>query len=235
MKRLACALDRPEAVLAIGVLLPWLLIVADPAVFRGSALSMGGSFLGEYRALAYVTTLVFTASLLLRLVKPYARSLLSGVLGTGALFSLGLGLLLLPLSLVGSLFAGLGLLGLLPFLFSYVYAAQALKAWRSLPARAPRQAAAATALAGCLLPILPSATAHILVERRFRAVLEEATSDDPARRRQGIESLRGLRPIVDLHRLGGIYLAETDPRRKLRIANAFEWLTGESIQVAVMD
>src|SRR6478735_10105913 len=65
---------------------------------------------------------------------------LAGVLLAATLFATGLGLVMLPTSILGTLFAGIGVLGLSPFLTALVFGARTRLAFRDAPAegRLPR-------------------------------------------------------------------------------------------------
>jgi hypothetical protein len=99
--------------LVVGCLMPLLFIVVDPAVFRaGTILPFGGAYLGAYRAFVYAATALAALLLVRALNVSRASELEAGMLygATGVAFLLGV--VLLPLSIAGILFFGLGLLGL---------------------------------------------------------------------------------------------------------------------------
>jgi len=90
--------------LVVGCLLPIFFLLVDPAVFRAGMLPFGGAYLGAYRAFGYGATLL-AALLLARSFKSSRPSeLAAGMLygATGVAFLLGI--VLLPLSLVGTIF-----------------------------------------------------------------------------------------------------------------------------------
>lgn len=110
--------------IAFGLVLPVLCFVFDPIVFREWHGGRGG-FYGRWQSYAYtVSTLemVALAAWLLRsrgAGRPPAA--LGGVLVAGGLFSLVVGMAILPLSLLGLIFFFVGVFGFIPFPTAVVY------------------------------------------------------------------------------------------------------------------
>lgn len=114
-----------------GVILPVLCFAADPIVFKGDFLH--GPFFGEYQVLAYLTSAieiaVFIAWRSLREHLTTFSAPLAGVLFAGGLFSTAIGVLILPLSVLGLMFL-VGVLGFVPFLTAFVYFRSAVRAMK---------------------------------------------------------------------------------------------------------
>src|ERR1041385_4442539 len=123
--------DRFDVV--FGIVLPVICLVLDPIVFQGG-------FFGERPVLARFQLFAYLFSglqigiflcwrTLARHLAP-AAGLIGGVLLAGALFSLVVGVLIFPLTLVG-LIVLIGIVGFTPFLTSFVYLRTGIRALRS--------------------------------------------------------------------------------------------------------
>jgi len=114
-----------------GIVLPVACLVFDPVVFRGGF--AGGPLLGPFKLFAYALIALEIAALGAWLALRGRAGVwcgpLGGVMTAGALFSLVVGVVLLPFSLLGLMFL-IGVLGFSPFLAALVY-------WRN-GGRAPR-------------------------------------------------------------------------------------------------
>lgn len=110
--------------IAFGIILPVLCFVFDPIVFRGWFMGGGGVY-GHFRSYAYTVgalEMVALAAWLLRAGgagRPQAA--LGGVLFAGGIFSLAVGVLIMPLSLLGLIFFLAGVFGFTPFPTAVVY------------------------------------------------------------------------------------------------------------------
>jgi hypothetical protein len=107
-----------------GLILPVLCLVFDPGLICQYKL-----VILAYPAIG-LQMLVLVLWLLLGPVRPWFSALMAGLLMVGVLIAGGIGLAMLPLSLVGLLAMGIGLLGLTPFLTAYVFGRNAGKALR---------------------------------------------------------------------------------------------------------
>jgi len=117
--------------IVFGILAPIVCFIIDPGVFQRTAL---GGLLVDYYLFAYlgagigIITLIFQLSWGKRL--RMGGGIMAGVLLAGALVALLIGLLILPTSLLGILAYGIGLLGFIPFLTSFVFFRNGLRALR---------------------------------------------------------------------------------------------------------
>lgn len=113
-----------------GVALPLVCFAADPLVFR-SWQGSGYAMMGEYKIFAYALSIVSIMSMAAWLLwgqrlgelRPY----LGGLFLAGSVVSLIVGLVLLPLSLIGIFFFW-GLLGFTPLLAGFVYLRNGVRA-----------------------------------------------------------------------------------------------------------
>jgi len=132
-------LQRPATAWWVGIIMPIGMVIADPAIFRGSAAGDGPE-LGAVMPGCYCAILLGMIALAYHLRARGPSAYLAGVLLAATLFATGLGLVMLPTSILGTLFAGIGVLGLSPFLTALVFGARTRLAFRDAPAegRLPR-------------------------------------------------------------------------------------------------
>lgn len=222
----------------VGIVLPVACLVLDPFVFRDGWAGIG-PLLGPLRLFAYALVALEIAALAAWLALRNRAGVWTGPLGgamtAGALFSLLVGLLLLPFSVVGLMFL-IGLLGFSPFLAALVY-------WRN--GRRARRAAASfltagqrrwlPVAAGVLALALP-ALAQLEVSRLVARSAAELAGADAARAASAARTLRvvGWAAGDDLDQLVWAYSNETDAARKERLARAYCDLTGRDIEYRLM-
>jgi hypothetical protein len=162
------------------------------------------------------------------LVRGCCPSLLAGTLVVGSLASLAVGVLLLPVTLVGLFAWGLGLLGLTPFATAFVFARNSRRAL----AAAGRRCWLVLSGAGCglmlavLIPLLLQRSVLREVERATALVL----SPDPVEVARGMKQLRHLRALVDGDRIIRVYEVEKDALRRGRLRELYRQLTGTEIE-----
>lgn len=142
--------------IAGGIALPLFCLVLDPVIFQGGA--PVDPLLGDYALFAYLV--VFTEIVLLALAlhvglqfSANAGAVVGGALIAGAAFSFVLGVVMLPLTLMGMLVI-IGFLGLSPFLTTFIYfrnGVRCLKAGR----HPSRRALIAVTFLGALVIVAP--------------------------------------------------------------------------------
>ena len=213
--------------IGVGLLLPVWLLGLERILFAGESGSfLGGTgILGDYRPAAYAGTAGFTLALASWLALGRAASFLSGVLVAGACFALCVGACLLPMSLFGILFMGLGLLGLSPFLMVWVYCRCAHDAWT-----ANDGGRLAPAMLGFLLALALPLGAQLATQHTIARALALIEADAPDDRQHGIELLRAVHFVYDGQDLITAYEATGDATRKQRLAEAFRGMRGEEIE-----
>jgi hypothetical protein len=214
---------RPRARLfdvGVGVLLPIWLLGLDRVLFPDEGI------LGRWMPAAYAGTAGFVLALTSWLAFGSPPSLLSGVLAAGALFALSVGVALLPWSILGILFLGLGLLGLTPFAMVYVYFSCTREAWKSGDGRFT------LGVAGFVLGTLPPLGAQLATDRAAEHALVLVVSDEIDQRQQGIETLRWLRFVRGPRDIVIAYSAAETPMQGERLAEAYRGVTGLDIETA---
>ena len=221
---------------AFGLVIPALCFAFDPIVFRGSAITDDG-FYQRFRLIAYAASAVEMATLacwlfLVRQFPAWSRPA-GGVLAAGAFFSFALGLAILPLSLIGLLFAGVGALGFIPFVTALVYLRNARRALRLNRTRAPVRGGAVVSFAfGLALALGAPAAAQRLTTRVIksaRADLMVAGGAISTPRRRVVRALVFVSGETFEDLLQDYYL-ESDPERSARLARTYSVMTGRDIK-----
>jgi hypothetical protein len=216
--------------------LPVLCFAFDPVVFRGDYNLLGHQ--GVYhrlRLFAYSASALEIATLacwlfVIRKFPAWSRPA-GGVMAAGALFSFALGLAILPLSIAGLLFVGLGALGFIPFVTALVYLRNARRALRlnraGEPVRGGATAAFAFGLAFALgMPAVAQRGATRIV-RNASAEVVEGGELSPQRRRI-VRALTFLSGETFYHLIRQ-HSEEPDAERRHRLAEAYEEVTGEDM------
>jgi hypothetical protein len=166
----------------IGMILPILCLVFDPVVFRNGII--GKPLLGDYQLFAYGLIAIEVCALCGWLAAGKRAGEWCGVLGgamlAGALFAAVIGILLLPLSVIGLIY-GIGILGFTPFVTAVIYWRNARRALGAAGARMSRAALYLTLVPGLLVPFGASAYMHGRVNRMIKRSLPEVVSGDEAR------------------------------------------------------
>jgi hypothetical protein len=220
---------------AFGLVIPVLCFVFDPVVFRGGVINSDG-FYQSFRLFAYAASALEMATLacwllLVRKFPAWSRPA-GGVLAAGAFFSFALGVAILPLSLIGLVFAGIGALGFIPFVTAIVYMRNARRALRLNRTGAPVSGgAAASFVFGLALALGAPAVAQHLSARVISSASAEALAGGELspRRRLFVRALvrvsgEGLDDIVKQ------YSWESDDARRASLATAYWEVTGEDIE-----
>ncbi|HEX8073136.1 MAG TPA: hypothetical protein VF546_24525 [Pyrinomonadaceae bacterium] len=216
-----------------GVVAPLLCVIFDPVVFRGGLFGER-ALLGAWRVCAYLIIFVEIAALLAWLAgrRTHARArVLGGVMLAGALFSAVVGLALLPYSLLGILFAGLGLCGFTPFVTAIIYLRNGRRALRhaGVAGRAWRP----VLLCAALTLAVPLAT-QWQVTRLVRQNVDVLVAGDAGRGR-AVETLRVVHRLTgeNLDELVWAYQREPDAARRARLAAVYAEITGADIETRV--
>jgi len=125
----------------VGAIIPILLLIYDPVVFRNDG-SCGGisnfPILGQFATFAYLAILLGVLTLVIWLLfgdslQLYYKAFIAGILWVGALFSAVVGFSILPASIMGLIIL-IGALGFFPFITSFVYFRNGQRVYRSVMA-----------------------------------------------------------------------------------------------------
>jgi hypothetical protein len=177
MDRMRSVLQTNRCSFAGGVFAPIVCLALDPFVFSGG--DEHGPFLGRYWVFFYSLIGVEACTLTLCLwrkarLAPIA-GIIAGMLMTGALLAAGIGVLVLPLSLLALLIL-IGVLGLVPFLTAYIYLRHALLAIRSARTKLRNDHVAAWMVLGFALALGLPASMQIGVHWAWRNAIRDVAS-----------------------------------------------------------
>lgn len=226
-KAISERLDRDSTAWIAGVALPAVMLVLDPAVFRTNSFSMlGAPMLGAFRPFGYVAIGSGLASVIVHLLHGRQSAFLAGILMGASAFAIALGVILLPLTFIGTFFLGVGLLGLSPFVSGTIVGRRARKAYSE--ASGPRRAA--SAFLGFVMFFGVCTVAQVGASAALKGAVRDISSGQPDLKEVGIARLARWSPLLDLDELVPVWLDERDTPKKERIAAAYRRLTGASIE-----
>jgi hypothetical protein len=206
--------------LVFGALLPVVFLIVDPAVFRGNALPLGGAYLGAFRAFGHVATVTAALLLLRAAISSGFTRIEAGMLYGAAIVAFALGLVLLPVSLLGAFLFGLGLLGLTPFAASWIYLRNAAKR-HAFPTG---QLLSPPAVAGIVLFVIVPLSAQITTDGIVRRNVESVD------RQQSKDVLQAMRWIYDADGLVQQYQSSKSFEERRRLALAHQVMGGGDIE-----
>lgn len=219
--------------LICGIFLPALCCFLDPIIFR--SVGAGGSLFGGIRPFAYTLSFVSIMALLAFILwgekLKWLNGFLSGLFCVGAFISFGIGILILPLSLLG-LFVLSGALGFTPLLAGFVYLRNAVRAYKTSKSTVETKLLFnSIALSSILSIALP-----VFVNLRIDRGLETMGSGDVQTINATAQRFKYIAPLVNfdsLVRCPNRY-DKADKNRKEAVERAYKELTGEDISVAAL-
>jgi len=213
-----------------GILLPAFCLAVDPLVFRQSHdLPFKTPLLAHYTAFGYMGTLVAMVGLSLWLTFGRFPAFFSGLLAVQAIFSVFLGASLIPYSIIGIAFFGLGLLGLVPFLTGFVLARNAARAFRAASfVERPNIEFAGFALGALLAVGLPVLT-HFGVSAVVQNSVEKVLAADPIDAKDAVSTLAMLSWAPGIEEIEKAHALEPDPARRRRLEAAWLEIKGKSL------
>lgn len=218
-----------------GISAPVLCFMYDPAIFRGdfryNIINIVLS-LPRYQIFAYLLSGLCMIALALWLwgnERIRSRSeMLSSVLLTGAVFASVLGIVILPLTLIGLLVI-IGVFGFVPFLTGFVFLRNAIRASRyAVTQGKDKQLLAAIVVSACLVTTLP-----ILIQTKFNHEVDEAMHqivNGESPQQSDVNTLRRVKSFADMDTLVKAYERTQDSHRRERLAIAYKEITGEEIE-----
>lgn len=218
----------------LGILLPIICFIFDPIAFtrRGG---FGNPFfpkIHEYALFTYLLSAVAMLTLALwlifwRRVRSWSGSI-GGILLAGAYASTAIGVIILPLSLIGLMF-GIGILGFIPFLTSFVYLRNATRAIRRGNLYSGKALLIGSVILGSVFLVAAPSAVHWRINSIVSQSIQEILDGDSTATETAISRIRDLRWFADLDRIVLAYETETDSTRKARLAGAYKEITGDEI------
>jgi hypothetical protein len=201
------------------------MVVLDPAVFRSTVLGVGSPLLGPVKAFGYCGIALGIATLLVCLLSQRPRAILAGCLAGGCLFSVGMGVALLPFALLGTIFFGIGLLGLSPFLCALVFGRWSHRIFVSAPPKNRRWAVSI----GFVLYLTVTIGTQLATSRAYERAIADIVSGEPKRLERGISRLERWALVVDVDQMAIQWSERTDEEGKNALAAAYRRVTGGEI------
>lgn len=211
----------------LGVVLPVVCLFMDPGIFRWDGLP-GTSRLTHFGLFAYLEIALCMAALIFYLATRRASLFLAGMLYAGALFALAVGIIILPLTIVG-LFMLIGIFGLTPFFTGFVFLQNARRCWNLSSRKAFPAAILVSVSAAAMTVIVPLAVQFETVRIADNAMATLRTGTD-AEALQAIHTLKLARVVIKTDRLAIAYGNTDDKKVRERLARAFHELTGEKVE-----
>ncbi|HEY6971370.1 MAG TPA: hypothetical protein VJA94_19330 [Candidatus Angelobacter sp.] len=218
--------------LTFGVFAPIICLYMDPGIFRWSDLP-GNSLLSHFSFFAYLEIGIGIVALSFFLITHRASLFLAGVLYAGAIFSVAVGIMIFPLTIV-AIFALIGLLGLTPFFTAFVFLRNARRCWfQAIQSRAA-SAFPIAVLAATLTLVMPLlAQLEIFRITSHALVMLQSGTDQEADR--AIHTLKLTRFAINTDRLAIAYGNTDDKKQRERLARAFHEITGGKIADRLAD
>jgi len=223
--------------MVFGIVMPILCFIFDPIVFSGRGVMAGFVPLSQYRLLVYLfstVSIVVLAVWLLayRSLKSFG-GIVAGVLLTGAVCSLVIGILILPLSLIGLMFI-IGILGFTPFFTAFVYLRNGIRAMKLAEPLVSHSKLVSTLLLGAFLVVAVPYSSNTGVNRLVSQSVVDLQKGDPQAVESAIRRLKYVGWLADLDKIVLAYSQEQDETRKKNLARAYKEITGEEIEKRLM-
>ncbi len=178
-----------------GVALPIVCFVFDPIVFKGYSAELGFA-----KPFAYILSFTLIMAMSARLIwgekLKWLNAFLAGLFAVGAVISLGIGVVLLPLSLLGLIIV-IGILGFTPLFTAIIYFRSAFRAYQSakpfLEKRVLRNAFALSLIFSFVVPYV----VNIEIKKSVDAMLD----GDAQTIRSNARTLKYVAPITNFDAL----------------------------------
>ncbi len=211
-----------------GVILPVICFVCDPGIFKGY--DFGFALLGTIKPfaylLSYVSVMMMAAWLIWGTKLKWLNAFLAGLFLIGGIVSFGIGLILLPFSLLGLIIL-IGVLGFTPLFASVVYFRNALRAFDSAKPFLDRKVLGNAYILGAMFSLIIPAVINL----EINAELNRLIKSDAQTIRANSKTLKYLAPITNFdilvrERITSYYAGEVEKTQALR--ELHENLTGKN-------
>ena len=216
-----------------GLILPGLCFMADPLIFKNGI--AGPPELQNYQLVVYAISTVqmglFVVWRTFRKRVSWVAPLFAGAFFAGALLSFVIGVTILPVTLIGLLF-GIGVLGFTPFVTSFVYLRQGIRALRVPLKDSRRTAKLSAATLGAVLAIAVPQVASVKYDRVVSASVHDVILGDAATAEAAATRLHRLHfvPAKYFQVMESAYVSETDPAKQKILRRTYKDITGEYIK-----
>ena len=215
----------------LGAVGPVLCFIFDPIVFRRGF--VGAPLFPEYQTFTYLFSTAQVAVLCMWLIfKPrneFCRSMIAAALIAGAFFCLIVACLLAPFSLMGLVF-GIGIFGFIPFLTTFVYLRNSVRAFPFCSTQTISVSVTALTI-GLLLALGLPVVLSLGIRAAVTNAVNEVMHGDPQRADFAARRLIPLRFFAESE-LDGIvsaYLGEQNAQRREQLKKLYREITGDDI------
>jgi hypothetical protein len=214
-----------------GVIAPIGTLIFDPIVFRSGD---GYPILPQWRVFAYIaiplSVIVMAVWLWLRVRLKAWSGVIAGALFTGALFSLLVGIAILPATLIG-LLLGIGVLGFIPFFTAFVFFRNGLQAFNQAGKHLNPNGIFASFMLGMVVSLIIPAGVHLGAAASVSEGIREVLTDDPQTVKVGIPRLkRAFWCELDCYEsLELSYETRSGSEQGTLLADAYHEITGRDI------
>jgi hypothetical protein len=226
------AQDKFDSVFAI--VLPILFLVLDPVVFKSLEV-MGPGYLEHYQLLAYLFCSLeiglFLTWRTFRLPLRRFSSVFAGAFFAGAIFSTVIGIVILPLSVLGALIV-IGLFGFTPFITAFVFLRNGVRAARiNINGAALYSRLSAAVLSGALAFGMPVA-AQAKVESDVSAAMDALISGTPAEAEAAAQRLKKYHFVSRKHcnEIVTAYPNTINPAKRALLERTYREITGDELE-----
>ena len=216
------------------IVLPILFLVLDPVVFK-SPRFLGPAYLEDYQLLAYLFCSLeiglFLTWRTFRLPLRRFSSAFAGAFFAGAMFSTVIGIVILPLSLLGLMFV-LGVFGFTPFITAFVFLRNGVRAGRiNINGSALRSRLSTAALGAALVIGMPSAV-HAKVEHDVSTMVATLISGSAPEAEAAAQRLMSCHYVSRKHseEIVAAYASESNTAKRALFERTYKEITGDDLQ-----
>ena len=226
------AQDKFDTLFAI--VLPILFLVLDPVVFKTPGSLFGPGYLEEYQLVAYLVSsleigLFLTWRTFRLRLRPFSTAF-AGAFIAGAVFSVVIGIAILPLSVLG-LMVLIGIFGFTPFFTAFVFLRNGVRAARiNVNDAALRSRLSTAVLSGALVIGMP-VIAQAKVESDVSATVETIISGSAPEAAAAAQRLKTFRFVSRRHseEIAAAYANEVNTTKRAILNDAYKSVTGSEL------
>ena len=230
---------RPQIAFDVifGIVMPILCFYFDPGVFR-SEYGNGHYFsIGQYVMVVYIfsATAITCLALWLAFPQQFARyaPIIAGAFTPAAVFSFIVGVLMLPITLIGLIFI-IGVLGFVPFATGIVYLRNVKRVLNAPTLDLKIQKPVSMILAAALVTMLAPIVIQWQVSETVDRSMNEIVNNNIPTNESAVKTVKYLRWFANTDEIAQVYTLETNNERKERLARIYREITGKDINARLV-
>lgn len=218
-----------------GVVMPVFCLLADPIMFNGI---FGRGIAENFRLFGYSLVGFEILCLVVWLTAGRRSAILSAVLSAalmmGALFSVVVGIVLMPFSIIGLLFI-IGVFGFSPWFTAMAFARNAIRAYNFAKPRLRKIELVSVVAGGILATIMVPQCAHgiqLRAHKKIDRIVEFASTGNTYMLEKNVKELKKFKIILretDFDTIVKAYMQENDGYRKHLYSSIYSNFTGRNI------